>query len=550
MNMIENMVRDYKSIRKIRGNSADFPDLAKSCVCLANAQGGELVIGIEDNNKLPPAAQQITDHEINAVVTRLRTLCFDVSLTASPVIKHPNGGQYFSIQVFPSLKSIATTSDGKIYIRIGDQCHAARNEDIHRIANEREAFHWELVTFKDITLKNIDPLTLRKFADEIRHSVKVKPHIKQMSDVELAEHYNLSNNNCLTNLGLLWLGSAKQRGRIAYPITAQYIVYDDHENKVRKEDWHDYTQNPKELLLDIEQKAVELTYFYEFPQGLFRKQIRHYAPEVVRELLINAFAHKSYTISGDIFIEAFPDRLQITNPGGLPLGITKDNILHSTHRRNPHLIRIFHDLGLMEGEGSGYDLIYEKNCRDLKPFPEIISDYNSTRVIQTSKILDEDVVLLIDFIAQHYTLSQKEFIVLGVVARFKKILSTQLSKILQLTDEERLRPYVSRLQEQGILVTRGYKKGTEYLINPSLIASSKINVKPSLKLIEPHRLKALIEEDLKLNPDSSITNIQKRLVDVPIEDVRKMVYKLVKEGILNKTGNSKQTTVYYLAKKK
>ena len=322
------------------------------------------------------------------------------------------------------------------------------------------------------------------------------------------------------------------------------------EHKVRKEDWHDYTQNPKELLLDIEQKAVELTYFYEFPQGLFRKQIRHYAPEVVRELLINAFAHKSYTISGDIFIEAFPDRLQITNPGGLPLGITRDNILHSTHRRNPHLIRIFHDLDLMEGEGSGYDLIYEKNCRDLKPFPEIISDYNSTRVIQTSKILDEDAVFLIDFIAQHYILSQKEFIVLGVVARFKKILSTQLSKILQLTDEERLRPYVSRLLEQGILVTRGYKKGTEYLINPSLISSSKINVKPSLKLIEPHRLKALIEEDLKLNPDSSITNIQKRLVDVPIEDVRKMVYKLVKEGILNKTGNSKQTTVYYLAKKK
>ena len=147
MNMIENMVRDYKSIRKIRGNSADFPDLAKSCVCLANAQGGELVIGIEDNDRLPPAGQQITDEEVNAVVTRLRTLCFDVSLTASPVINHPNGGQYFTIQVFPTIKSIATTSDGKIYIRIGDQCHAARNEDIHRIANEREAFHWELITF-------------------------------------------------------------------------------------------------------------------------------------------------------------------------------------------------------------------------------------------------------------------------------------------------------------------------------------------------------------------------------------------------------------------
>lgn len=144
--------------------------------------------------------------------------------------------------------------------------------------------------------------------------------------------------------------------------------------------------NPKQLLLDIEKEAVELTYFDEFPQGLFRNKIRHYDERVLRELLINAIAHKSYTISGDIFIKVYSNRLEIVNPGGLPLGITKDNILHSTHRRNPHLIRIFHDLKLMEGEGSGYNLIYEITSRDSKEFPIPVSDYNTTSVTQYSKI--------------------------------------------------------------------------------------------------------------------------------------------------------------------
>ena len=304
------------------------------------------------------------------------------------------------------------------------------------------------------------------------------------------------------------------------------------EKKIRKEDWNDYSMNPKELLLDIEKKAVELAYFDEFPNGLFRNKIRHYDERLIRELLINAIAHKSYTISGDIFIKVFPDRLEITNPGGLPLGITKDNILHSVSRRNPHLIRLLHDLKLMEGEGSGYDLIYEITGRDAKPFPVVYSDFNATTVIQYSKVLNEEAVLLIDFIAKNYQLLQKEYIVLGIVARHNKVPATQLIKELQLTEEERLASYVNKLLEKAILITRGVKKGTEYLLNPKLITSSKINIKPTLKTIEPHRLKALIIEDLERYPKSSIADISKRLPDVLIVDLRKCIYKMATDGKL------------------
>jgi ATP-dependent DNA helicase RecG len=294
--------------------------------------------------------------------------------------------------------------------------------------------------------------------------------------------------------------------------------------------------NPEELLIDIERSAIELTYSHEFPDGLFRKQIRHYHPKVIRELLINAFAHKSYTISGDILIQVYPDRLEITNPGGLPLGVTKDNILHARQRRNPHLIRIMHDLKLMEGEGSGYDLIYELNSMDSKENPIIQSDFNSTHIIQSSKIIDKEILPLLDYISKNYVLSQKEFIVLGLIARNKKLLSTQLTKLLQLTEEDRLRSYTSRLVEQGILITRGNKKANEFMVNPKLITNSNTNIKTSLKTIEPHSLRALIIEDVRLHPDSLKKEIKERLPDVEVSDIQKNLYALVDEKVLTISG--------------
>lgn len=551
--MEEGISIDYKSLKKVvdttgKLKSEGLRDLAVTSVSFANVHGGKIVIGIEDKDKQPPLNQTISVRTANDTVTRLKSLCFNVGFQLGDIESHANGSQFFTITVYPTLKSVATTADGKIYIRIGDQSQPARSEDIVRLANEKDAFQWELQP-RNVAYTEIPEMSMRWFADEIRKSDRVKQNIKELSDIEIIEHYNLIDKGKLTNLGVLWLGTASQRSRLVYPLTVQYIVYDDLEKKVRKEDWQDYSKNPKELILEIEKDAIELTYYDEFPLGLFRNKIRHYDARLIRELLINAIAHKSYTISGDIFIKVYQDRLEITNPGGLPLGITKNNILHTTYRRNPHLIRILHDLKLMEGEGTGYNLIYEITSRDAKAFPIPISDYNATSVTQYSKILDEEAVLLLDFIAKNYQLSQKEFIALGVISRHKKILATQLSKELQLTDEDRLRSYISKLSSQSIIISRGEKKGREYLINPKLIASSKINIKPTLKTIEQPRLKALIEEVLKITPNISIKTIHSKIGDIDITDVRKCVYKMVKEEVLDTTG-AKTDRVYFLAKKK
>ena len=542
--MSENQTIEYKSIRKIRTGDNGFRDLSVTCVALANAQGGTIFVGFEDKTKEPLPNQHVATKEINDTLSRLRGLCFNVGISASNIKTHSNGGEYFELYIAPSLKSIATTSDAKIYIRIGDKCEPVRNDEIQRLSIEKGAYQWEVLPTA-ISYKDIPPDNIKRFVRDIRESDRVKAHVKQMTDDEIIEHYNLVDGERVTNLGVLWLGTNRQRSKISYPITVQYIVYDGLEQKVRKEEWHDNTLNPKELLLEIEKTATELNYAYEIPDGLFRKQIRHYHPKVIRELLLNAFAHHCFTISNDIMICVYPDRMEIASPGGLPLGVTKDNILHQRHRRNPHFTTIMSDLKLMEGEGSGYDLIYEITSLDSKRPPVIESSFNETRVIVYSGIQNAEIIPLLDYTQKNYLLSQKNFIALGAIAQAEKIRSIDLTEYLQLSDEDRLRSYIGNLLKEGIIIKDGRGKGTFYKVNPKLISNSKANKKTTLKTIEPYRLKALIIEDLKAHPMSMMDEIANRLPDVGFVDLQNMVRGMASNNEIQHD-SSRRYRKYYL----
>lgn len=544
----ENHTVELKSIKKVEGK-ANLESIARECVCFANAQGGVFFIGLDDKTKEPPENQKITQDFINKTLKTLRGFTNSVGLAEPKHLIHENGGQYFSFRVLPSLKTVAMTSNGKIGIRIGEECVPVDSQSLTQLVSEKGDFQWELLRHKNIAVNDLAEDNINRFVQEIRESKNVSDFLKELDTLSLLEHFRLIDDGAVTNLGLLWLGNHLQRSKLSYPLTVQYIVYNKNEEKVRKEEWHFNQLNPKELLQEIEQKAVELKYFYELPKGLFREQIRQYHPDIIRELLINAFVHKSYTISGDVFIRVYIDRIEIMNPGGLPLGITKRNILHQTRRKNPHVIDVFKALGLMEGEGSGYDLIYEKLSKDAKPYPEIEHGIDYVKIIVYSNIIHEDILQLLDYIQSHYELTQKDIITLGVVAREKKVTAIELTRTLQLGDDERLRRWVSPLVNKGILITQGKTKGLCYLVNPEILKSIKHNMKPSLKTLEPHALKALIYEDLKIHPNSKTVEILARLPDASKKDITKILTTGADEGKIIKIGGNRNRT-YSLANKK
>lgn len=543
---VEKQKVEFKDLQKIRTGDKGFRDLAITCVAFANAQGGKIYIGYDDKTCATKPNQHVSEEEANNAATRLRELCFNVALSSSGVLEDENDSQYFVLTISPSMRSIASTSDGKIYIRVADKCMPVRSEDLQSLMETKGNYQWEIVRTRfdidDGVLANLNNL-----ANRIRTSERAKESIRQMDDIEIGEIYHLIDEGFLTNLGVIWLGTPKQRACICYPNTVQYIVYDALENKVRKLEWHDNMMAPDELLLDIEKNAIELTYSYEFPNGLFRKQIRQYHPKLIRELLVNAVAHRSYTISKDIMIEVYPSRMEISSPGGFPLGVTRNNILHEKVRRNPNMIDLLYVLGLMEGEGSGYDLIYQLNATELKNQPTIIDTYSEVRVIQSADIVEPELLPLLDYVLKNYPLSQKSLTAFGIIARAQKILTTDLSSALQLSEEERLRSYVDALLKDNLISKNGVKKGTSFYINPQLIKNAKTGIKTTLKTVEPHVLKTLIYEDLRLHPNSKIREIVDRLKDADLREVRKILYEGVDNGDLLPSGASKNRT-YSLAK--
>ncbi len=109
----------------------------------------------------------------------------------------------------------------------------------------------------------------------------------------------------------------------------------------------------------IEQSLPERTLSYLQPHiskerliGTTRKRTWDYPPEVIRELVVNAFAHRDWTRQHDIGLTVIRDRMEVTNPGALPNGMTIEKIRSGQQvPRNTNMVRILRDYGMMDDCG-------------------------------------------------------------------------------------------------------------------------------------------------------------------------------------------------------
>lgn len=527
--MKENQTYDKKSIKAVMGNTANFDEIAKDCVAFANRDGGHLSIGIENDQELPPPSQRISENLKEIVVKRINERTYNVAILPE-IIVADNGGEYLDLTILRSAMSIAATTKGGFFIRDNDESKPISPEDLMRVFSDKPSFSWETKVSLKFKVGQCDKDKLYRLVNKIQSSDRVTSFVKEKTTEEILEYYSLvGEEGYLTNLGVLWLGTQPQRARLLYSPTVQFIRYDADGNKVFKKVWDDYALNPDELLEDIWTSIPDWREINEVSEGLWRKEIPAYDEKVVREVLCNAIAHRPYTTRGDIFINIHPDRMVVVNPGRLPIGVTPDNILQKTVKRNEMLARLFYVLHIMEGEGSGYNLMYETQLSLGKIIPIVKEGDDSVSVTVERKIVSKEASRIYDYMQHAYPElihNQKAMIAFGLILQEEIIPAEMLSKKLQLPESDRLRSYVDKLNEKGVVLTRGRGKGTKYFINPDIISRSKANIRTTLKTIEPYRLKALILQDLKYHPKSLISEMSVRLPDITYEDLQKQVRKM------------------------
>ena len=531
---LEDQHTDRKSLRTVIGKTSDWDALAKDCVCFANGAGGRLLIGMEDGEALPPVGQSVSPELLDRLRKRIGELT--VNVQALPSLQRAgNGGEYIELAI-DRAPSVASTRDGRYFLRVGDSYQPVLGDDVLRLANERPGRPWESMD-SGVPSGATDADKLARFAQGIRLSDRVKDSVKEKSAPELLLHYGLAQGATLTRLGVLLLGTTADRRALGTAPLVQAIKYDAHGQKINKWVWDDCALSPVELVDAIWREVPDFRESYEVAEGLYRRSVPAYDEKVVRELLVNALVHRPYTQQGDIYLNLHPERLEVVNPGRLPLGVTPRNMLHASRRRNEGLARVFHDLGLMEREGSGFDLIYDRLLSQGRPAPVPEEGADWVKVTIQRRIAKPEVMRLLSEADARFQLTQRERITLGALAQTEGMTARELGAVLETQGSDELVVWLGRLPTFSLVQSAGRTQGKRYFVDPALLRSAEIRIPTTLLRIESHRLMELVREDLKRYPRSKIGEISSRIgPEVNRSQLKRALAELVERAVVVRAG--------------
>lgn len=184
-------------------------------------------------------------------------------------------------------------------------------------------------------------------------------------------------------------------------------------------------------------------------EGTKRIDQYEYPEEAIRELVANAVIHRDYMVTETYTqVNVFSNRIEISNPGNLPPGVTIDNIKDSQFSRNEIIATILKDMEYLEEYGRGINIVFSK-MREWQLLDPIFKNMsNSFRVVllgEMFKELNERQVGIWNALQDRKQITSKEC----------KILFSNVSKATIALD-------LNKLEDVGLIESKGASYNTYY----------------------------------------------------------------------------------------
>lgn len=333
----ESLHTDFK-----RQFSADR-ELAKDIVCFANSEGGVLLFGVADDGTVAG----IDDPDrLNSKVDDVAFQHCEPPITVVQEVVDLDGKKVVVVNVPKGDQRPYRTKSGQFYVRTSKDCRQASREELLRLFQATESLYYDESPMQNLDIADLDLGAAEQFLEETGQS-----------DVELAIEQLLRNWRLLsgphpTIAGLLLFGRRPQKHLPFAQVTAARIPGTD--TSVEPSDIKDLTGR----LLDVVDQAQRfLRLHLPEPHEIngFEPEAKPELPEAaLREALVNAIAHRDYTIRGPIRLFVLDDRIEIHSPGRTPNTVDEAAMRAGTHVvRNPHIYARLVDAGLVTRAGSG-----------------------------------------------------------------------------------------------------------------------------------------------------------------------------------------------------
>lgn len=426
-------------------------ELTEYAVGLGNSGGGWLITGISDR---PPRRVLPFPWPSEDELQRARSSIYDAARIRVDFLRveHPDG-PVLAMRIPPRPRGMVFhTQDGKYLIRLDEGLRGMTLPELDAIRREAGG-EMTALPVSGTWAELVRPAGMEALR-ELMNEAGAPRDLTALADPDLLRALGLLNgDDQLLTAGLLLVGHSDAiRARVPH---AQWSFFrmtgdTDYEQAERGNDCLAVALRRLRELVATDNPIVTIK------GDLVHAEFPRYPQIALRELLVNALAHRDFEVPGGVVLKQFRDRLELSNPGAFPGDITPENILH--HPSSPRYPALFGALARVRLANAA-NLGVPRAFRDLLAEGKEPPVYSTTGQTVTVTIKGQEASpAFVALVRRHPDLAVDDLLVLHYLTRHREISTTEAARICQ-RPLDSTREILARLASRDRLLETGGTAG-------------------------------------------------------------------------------------------
>lgn len=436
-------------------------EIAQTLAAMANTRGGVVLLGVAPRTNKPVGVED-PEGTLNRVLEA--ALMIDPPLIIPLPQVLPIENNVMVVVQVPRGMPYVYAVDGRFLARQGEHNQPLSSAQLRRLMLERGDVSFDSEPAHYAVKDDLDWEQVRNYVSSLSGMSGLSPEQVLLKRGCLVP---LDGELRPTNAGILLFGKDPQQFVRGSDITAARFAGKEMGDVFTRQDilgtLPQQIRRVETFLMDNLRKGVLLG------ENMARTELFEYPRQAVRELVVNAVAHRDYSIQGDgIRLYMFSDRLEITSPGNLPGPVTVDNIVDERFSRNSAIVQVLSDLGFIERLGYGVDRVMALMREADLPGPRFTETSGGFRVtLYNQQPTEEDLEpKLFGGVFRGEPVNHRQEYALDFLINQKnpRITNKDLQELFPDVHAETIRRDFADLVSRNILLKMGEKRGSYYVL--------------------------------------------------------------------------------------
>lgn len=429
---IEDERCDWKEMKNLKNsfNGHEGEDVMSYVSGIANMEGGDLVIGVEDKT-LNIIGTDLTKFNLdkNSAVLKIKENCVNISsegLSVDEYVTSDTQKTVWVIHIPKHLPRKPVYAHKHAWQRIKDSLVLITPERESAILNESvsegNASKWTATVLPDATLDDLDPQAILKAREQYKEVYPSKAkEVDSWDDIKFLNKAKITIKGKITIAAIILLGKEESEHYLLPSVCK--IRWTLKNEKGENLDYEIFSI-PMILAIDEVGKKIRNTkYEYTIAGNMFPEPpMYRYDVFTLREPLNNAIGHQDYKKDARIeVIEYDNDHLVFQNYGSFLPGSVEKVVLEDSPEsiyRNPFLIEAMRNVHMVETEGGGIRKLFEQQRKRFFPMPEYDLSGGKVKVTIDGKVIDEQFAKIL---VQVPDMSMSDILLLDKVQKQKRL---------------------------------------------------------------------------------------------------------------------------------